>query len=539
MGEIRRPAATLAALLLTTLSAHAAAPAPAAPPPPGAAEVVPDPILEPEPEPDVPPATTALSGTGSEPAATVPTPPATATAPATPPVDASDRRALAALAATLPGHGVSPAAPPADDADDAAWMALARRLVDVFAPRSLRPARRDALVATTRPLAPAIDALVPRHRRYTAMQHALLEAARGATQAPIVMPRTPYVIRAGVTAPEVALLRERLLLEGYGDPKVTGRLRSYFDPRLKRALWAWEKDHDLPVTVVLDPLTRQRLNAPLPSQVAPVALALARWRELDLRDDVGRHVFVHLNDQRLVAETDGVADVAMDVIIGRATEADATPAVSAPLIAVVAHPDWRVPQRIVEESLRSRAEGVPEVLMDEGYEVDVAASGEWRVRLPPGPDNPLGELKFILRGTAGVYLHDTNRRDLFQQPARALSHGCVRIASPRELAAWVLTEQRAALAEALDGHALVRFDLDRPVATHLVYQTLSAAPDGHLVNHPDVYGRDPEALAALDVAGVAEALRDATPPAPPAASPPTNGADAGAQGSESASGLVR
>ncbi|PKN54547.1 MAG: hypothetical protein CVU56_25845, partial [Deltaproteobacteria bacterium HGW-Deltaproteobacteria-14] len=446
-----------------------------------------------------------------------------------------DRRALAALAAALPAHGVPAAAPPADDADDVAWTALARRLLEVFAPRSLRAARRDALVARTRPLAPAIAAMVPRHRRYLALQRALVDAARGAEHAPVIVPRTPYTIRVGVTAPEVALLRERLLLEGYGDPNVTGRLRTYFDPRLKRALWAWEKDHGLPVTVVLDPLTRQRLNAPLPSQVAPIALALARWRELDLRDDGGRYVLVHLNDQRLMAETDGVADVAMDVIIGRPTEVDATPAVSAPLIAVVAHPDWRVPRRIVEESLQPRAAGVPEVLMDEGYEVEVTAAGEWRVRLPPGPSNPLGELKFILRGTAGVYLHDTNRRDLFQQPARALSHGCVRVASPRELAAWVLTERRPALAEALDGPALVRFDLDRPLAAHLVYQTLSVAPDGRLLSHRDVYGRDPEALATLDVSGVAEALRDAATPAsssPPAATPPSD-----AQGS--ASGLVR
>jgi len=431
------------------------------------------------------------------------------------PVAAEDRRHLAELAASLPQHGVPAPSVPALSDDDDAWEALARALIEVFAPGSMRTAARDAMAATTRPLAPAIDALIPHHARYLALQRALVDAARGLGQAPIVIPKTPYTIRAGVTAPEVALLRDRLLLEGYGDPNVQGRLRNYFDPRLKRALWAWEKDHGLPVTVVLDPLTRRRLNAPLPNLVQPIALALRRWRQLGLREDAGRHVLVLLTEQRLVAETDGRQDLAMDVIIGRATAADATPAMSAPLVTVVAHPDWRVPKRIIDESLRPRVDDVPEILMDEGYEVRVTSAGEWRVRLPPGPANPLGEVKLILRGTAGVYLHDTNRPDLFDKATRTLSHGCVRVSKPRDLAAWAVAERRGELTRALDeGRDTVRFDLVPPLAVHLVYQTLSVTSDGRLTTHPDLYGRDAEALAELDVTGVAEAL------VPPAAEPP-------------------
>ena len=438
------------------------------------------------------------------------------------PLEPPDRQALAALCKTLPRHGLPPQKPPARDADDAAWRAYARRLVDAFAPRSLRGSARERLVAAERPLAPAVALLVPRHRRYVALQRALLDAARLAMTPPPVIPKRHYEVRVGVTAPEVALLRERLLLEGFGDPNVVGRLREYFDPRLKHALWAWQKARGLPRTTVLDPLTRKHLAQPLPDRVPQVALALARWRELDLREDRGRHVLVHLNAFALAAEEDGRPGVQMPVIVGRATAADATPGLSAPMTAVVARPDWRVPKRIVEESLRPRSEGVPEVLADEGYDVDVATSGEWKVRLPPGPDNPLGELKFLLRGTDGVYLHDTNRRDLFAKEQRALSHGCVRVAGPRELAAWLLADRPLALGAALDGSATVRLDLDPPVPTHLVYQTLSVGEDGGLVSHADLYGRDADALAKLDVSGVAAAL------APPPTAPQGSGASSGA-----------
>lgn len=421
------------------------------------------------------------------------------------PVDRADREALRELAEGLPGHGVPPLALPGADAGDAAWIGVARELLEVFAPRSLRAAARRRLLEE-RPLAAPIARLVPRHRRYVALQQALVEAATLSARAPTHIRKPPYVVRLGVTAPEVASLRDRLLLEGYGDPAVQGRLREYWDERLKRALWQWQRDNGLPLTVVLDPLTRRRLNAPIPSQLAPVALALARWRALDLREDVGRHVLVHLNSYELVAEEDGREAIRMEVIVGKDTPDDATPALSAPLVTVVAHPDWRVPRRIVEQTLRPRAEGLPEVLEAEGYEVEVTRAGDWRVRRPPGPDNPLGELKFLLRGTDGIYLHDTNQKGLFGKSQQTFSAGCVRLRDPAALARWLLVERRAELDAALEGRAMTRFDLDWPIATHLVYQTVSVGADGRLVSHADIYGRDAAERESLALDGLLEAL---------------------------------
>jgi murein L,D-transpeptidase YcbB/YkuD len=58
--------------------------------------------------------------------------------------------------------------------------------------------------------------------------------------------------------------------------------------------------------------------------------------------------------------------------------------------------------------------------------------------IPPGQNNPLGQLLFELDNDQLIFLHDTNDRSLFGRSNRALSHGCVRVEQARPLAAWAL-----------------------------------------------------------------------------------------------------
>lgn len=443
----------------------------------------------------------ALCGAEAEPAAD-----AAVVADGPAPLEEADRRALAALGRDLPLHGVMPVEAPGEAAPDEAWLRYARSVARVFAPDSVKPSALKALLES-RPLAPAIAELVPRHRRYRALQELLVLHARRMGAEPAPLPETPYRVKVGVTAPEVGLLRDRLRAEGYGDEGVQGRLRDYFDDRLKRALQAWQKDHGLPPTVVVDSLTRRRLNEPIALPVADLALALARFRALDLRRDEGRQILVHINDYRLVAERDGAPELAMPVVVGKVSERDQTPAMSTRLEAIIANPTWGVPQRIVDERLRPEAKDIPELLIDKGFEVTVEAGGRWRVRMRPGPDNPLGKVKFQLANANGIYLHDTPARSAFERDARSLSHGCVRLSEPRALARWVMPERELDLEEALAYSAFTTtFEVEQGVPTHLVYQT-ALVEDGRLVRFPDLYDKDVEALAAIDAAALAAAVR--------------------------------
>lgn len=420
------------------------------------------------------------------------------------PLESDDLGRLAQLGRDLPLHGRMPLAAPAVDAAVDVWLDYTARLISVFAPRNMRRVERQALLVS-RPLSDAVLALVPVHRRYRALQEALWREARRLGEVPLQLPKSPYRIAVGVTAPEVALLRERLLQESYGDPGVGGRRARYFDKRLRNALHAWQKDHGLPPTVVLDSLTRRRLNAPFETPVADLALALSRYRALDMRTDAERQLIVHINAYRLFAERAGVTELEMPVIVGRDSEADRTPHLSTRVNLVVVNPTWGVPRRIIDEQLRPEARDVPELLIAAGYDVTVGDDGRWRVRMPPGPDNPLGKIKFQLDRSEGIYLHGTNAPALFERRSRGLSHGCVRLADPLALARWILPGRELDLDEAI-AYATLQTGFDGGgVPTELVYQTIAVA-DGKLTRFEDIYGLDAEALGAIDARALAEAI---------------------------------
>jgi murein L,D-transpeptidase YcbB/YkuD len=80
-----------------------------------------------------------------------------------------------------------------------------------------------------------------------------------------------------------------------------------------------------------------------------------------------------------------------------------------------------------------------------GREVD-AAMLDWsridvrslNIYQPPGPDNVLGNVKFVFPNKHEVYMHDTQQKLLFAKSVRAESHGCMRVQNPDKLALTLL-----------------------------------------------------------------------------------------------------
>ena len=58
----------------------------------------------------------------------------------------------------------------------------------------------------------------------------------------------------------------------------------------------------------------------------------------------------------------------------------------------------------------------------------------------PGLGNALGKIKFMFNNPFGVYLHDTPTRAPFKYVNRAVSHGCVRVEKPLQLAEYFLQD---------------------------------------------------------------------------------------------------
>ncbi len=311
------------------------------------------------------------------------------------------------------------------------------------------------------------------------------------------------VLGIGNRGVAVQALRRRLLAEDYNGG--TGRDPSDFDAVLKDALVAFQRTHGLPRTGRLDAATRAALDVPARDRLDQITANLERWRWLPhtLPDD---RLELDVAGQAAVLFADGAPTLDMKVIVGDPRHP--TPMFVSHLTAVVFDPPWNVPRDI------AKAEILPKASKDPGYLVRnnfVWADG--RLQQLPGPKNALGDIKFDLPSPFGVYLHDTPARSLFARPARALSHGCMRLEKPQALAEALLTPQgwtpqAIALAVAA-GHTRTTM-LQRTLPLYVVYWTVIVQSDGETQFRPDIYGWDRKLTQAL-ASAPAESASTPTP----------------------------
>jgi murein L,D-transpeptidase YcbB/YkuD len=118
-----------------------------------------------------------------------------------------------------------------------------------------------------------------------------------------------------------------------------------------------------------------------------------------------------------------------------------------------------------------------------------------------GPQNVLGQVKFIFPNPFFVFLHDTPQKTLFDAAQRTFSSGCIRVEDAVTLAELVLDDPRwtrARLEAEIATGRTHTVHLSTPLPVLVLYWTASVDAHGHVRFLPDVYGRDPRVLAALD-----------------------------------------
>lgn len=208
------------------------------------------------------------------------------------------------------------------------------------------------------------------------------------------------------------------------------------------------------VAAALDRAVTERPAGPL---AADLELADSRWDALvedsvtPFASDSGRHIVVHLNTGVLVAEEDGIEQLRLPVAIGRADPLHATPATSARVHSVV----------------RDASGGVRFVL------------SRGCVQSPRGI-----ELSFV---PAAPPIDSTT-----PIASRARTDGAVQLADGVALARWVLGSRWPSKAS----RGVETLVPTRPVAVHLLYQTLTVDDAGQVARYPDIYALDPAARAA-------------------------------------------
>jgi murein L,D-transpeptidase YcbB/YkuD len=224
-----------------------------------------------------------------------------------------------------------------------------------------------------------------------------------------------------------------------------------------------------------------------------------------------RYIFVDTASARLwMIEGEQIVD-SMKVIVGKPSTQ--TPMVASVIYYATLNPYWNVPpdlvqrltaQRVLDQGLgylKSRGYEVLTAYGEDGQQIN-PAQVDWKaiadgretvaVRQLPGPANSMGHLKFGFANAADVYLHDTPEKNLFGEPNRNLSNGCIRLEDAQRLGRWLLGREPTTDSSEPEQHLL----LPQPVPIYLTYLT-AHAENGQISFADDVYGRDEQALSQV------------------------------------------
>ena len=149
-------------------------------------------------------------------------------------------------------------------------------------------------------------------------------------------------------------------------------------------------------------------------------------------------------------------------------------------------------------------------------------SGQYVIRQENGGGNSLGRIIFRFPNDYSVYLHDTNTPSAFRLKTRAVSHGCIRLEKPLDLAFFImenldsiqqdrirmevgkapLTEwgkkYRAENPPTGERPKNRTYPVETNYAVFLDYYTLYPNREGILEEHPDNYHYDTIIENALD-----------------------------------------
>ncbi len=261
------------------------------------------------------------------------------------------------------------------------------------------------------------------------------------------------------------------------------------------------------------------------TRLARINMERARWRYPRPQD---RYVMVNLAGSMLTAVC---PDSSLTMRICQGSQKQKTPLLHSKLTYMELNPYWVVPQSII------RKEIIPLHLHDSAYfarnqfvainnetkeEVDPTIltraelrSGKYILRQEKGAGNSLGRMVFRFKNNFAVYLHDTNSPSAFRRNVRTVSHGCVRVQQPLDLALFLLGEKakdplyvdRVRMSidlppqskrgqkyqeENPEAEPWKQLNFKEPTPLWLDYYTLYPDTLGTLQAHPDTYHYDTE-----------------------------------------------
>jgi len=367
-------------------------------------------------------------------------------------------------------------------------------------------------VLATQDMKPFLDSQIPPFRQYHKLKEALMKyreiRADGGWE-PIL---EGEVLKSGMEDERMPLIRKRLTVTG--DLKIDSMAGSIYDEKTLEGVKHFQARHGLVVDGVVGKETVIIMNVPVDARIRQIIINMERYRWLNVIEEESL-LAVNIAGFRLVGVKKGAFEIDMPVIVGK--EYHKTPVFSDAIKYLVINPYWNIPNSIAKNEMLPKLKKNPNYLKEKnirllnGWEPDAEEVDstvlDWnsmkkgdivryRLRQDPGPNNALGTIKFIFPNKYSVYLHDTPVHSLFQQRKRTMSHGCIRVSQPVELAAYVLGGDEAGwgvekIKQIVASGKRTVVPLKENFPINILYRTVIFDPESGEINFfTDVYGRD-------------------------------------------------
>lgn len=303
----------------------------------------------------------------------------------------------------------------------------------------------------------------------------------------------PYPVKSfhhKSASPEIVTIKERLFALGDLTEQDT---TDVYDSSLVTAAKSFQERMGQKQDGVIGKTFIKQLNITPAQRLQQILINLERLRWLPVMND-SELITVNIPQYKMFVYNNGQLQFDMDVVVGAA--ATGTVIFTGNLKYIVFSPYWNIPVSIIKKEILPGIKRNKNYLADHHMEVyGKNAGGLPAVRQLPGDDNALGRVKFLFPNNFDIYFHDTNNHGAFNSSSRNLSHGCIRLSQPKELAQYLLrndsTKYTSAVIDSLMNLKKEKWvTLKDPVPVMISYYTAFVDNNGKLNFRNDIYGHD-------------------------------------------------
>ena len=291
------------------------------------------------------------------------------------------------------------------------------------------------------------------------------------------------IYRPGDSSQVISTIKKRLIAGGDSSLHDTTAL---FTSSLMQAIKNFQHCYGLKEDGMINAAVIAEMNHPVTDRIRQILINMERIRWVPA-EPMTDYLLVNIPEFRVHVYEKGNYRWSMNIVAGSTTHN--TIIFTGTLKYIVFSPYWNVPSSIFKKEI------LPAIRRNKNYLA--THNMEWYgngVRQKPGPNNSLGLVKFLFPNDYNIYLHDTPSKSLFAEPARAFSHGCIRLAEPERLANFLLRNDSnwdsVKIKQAMQSRKEKYVNIKETVPVYIGYFTAWVDRQGKLNFRDDIYGHD-------------------------------------------------